>query len=129
MRFSYPFLVYSGSNFDLIFLLIYVIIVLESVEVCLAPCELSPRLTTYLTIDRLGAHGNNGYKTAKEHFPWSGNGYKKPFAAERAKLILFGTQRSWVQIPSPRPQISENRIAKPFIGCAMRYLFLCGNIS
>jgi len=48
-------------------------------------------LTTYLTIDTLGVHGNNGYKTAKEHFIQSGNGYKKPFAAERAKLILFGS--------------------------------------
>jgi len=44
-----------------------------------------------LTIDTLGEHGNNGYKTAKEHLLWSGNGYKKPFAAERAKLILFGS--------------------------------------
>ncbi len=78
------FFVYCGSNFDLIFLLIYVIIVLESVEVCLAPCELSSCLTTYLTIDRLGVHGNNGHKTAKEHSLWSGNGYKKPFAVESA---------------------------------------------
>ena len=61
-------------------------------------------MTTYLTIDSSGAHGNNGYKTAKEDLPWSGNGYKKPFAAERSFTALFGTQRSWVQIPSPRPK-------------------------
>ncbi len=46
-------------------------------------------MTTYLTINSSGVHGNNGYKTAKKYSPWSGNGYKKPFAAERAKLILF----------------------------------------
>ena len=62
------------------------------------------RLTTYLTIDRFGAHGNNGYKTAKENFVWNRNGYKKAFVAERTFLTLFGTQRSWVQIPSPRPK-------------------------
>ncbi len=61
-------------------------------------------MTTYLTIDSSGAHGNNGYKTAKEDLLRSGNGYKKPFAAERSFTALFGTQRSWVQIPSPRPQ-------------------------
>ena len=64
-------------------------------------------LTTYLTIDSLGAHGNNGYKTAEEDFSWSGNGYKKPFAVERTFPALFGTQRSWVQIPSPRPSSSR----------------------
>ncbi len=48
-------------------------------------------MTTYLTIDSSGAHGNNGYKTAKEDLPWSGNGYKKPFAAERSFTALFGS--------------------------------------
>ena len=48
-------------------------------------------MTTYLTIDSSGAHGNNGYKTAEEDLPWSGNGYKKPFAAERALNSLFGS--------------------------------------
>ncbi len=61
-------------------------------------------MTTYLTIDSSGAHGNNGYKTAKEDLLWSGNGYKKPFAAERSFTALFGTQRSRVQITSSRPQ-------------------------
>ncbi len=79
-----PFFVYCDSNFDLIFLLIYAIIVLGTNEVCSASCELPSCLTTSLTIDTLGAHGNNGYKTAKEHSPRSRNGYKKPFAAERA---------------------------------------------
>ena len=60
-------------------------------------------MTTYLTIDSSGAHGNNGYKTAKEDLLWSGNGYKNPFVAERAFSALFGTQRSRVQITSPRP--------------------------
>ncbi len=79
-----PFFVYSASNFDLTFLLIYVIIILETIEIRSAYCELPPRLTTFLTIDTLGAHGNNGYKTAKEQFLRSGNRYKKPFVAERA---------------------------------------------
>ena len=80
-------------------------------------------MTTYLTIDSSGAHGNNGYKTAKENLPWSGNGYKKPFAAERTLNSLFGTQRSWVQIPSPRPTncyqkdiMPTNGCTKPFVG-------------
>ena len=47
-------------------------------------------MTTYLTIDSSGAHGNNGYKTAKEDFPWNRSGYKKPFAAERTLNPLFG---------------------------------------
>ncbi len=79
-----PFFVYSASNFDLIFLLIYGIIVLETIEDCSECYRAVPRLTTSLTIDTLGAHGNNGYKTAKKNLLWSGNGYKKPFAAERA---------------------------------------------
>ena len=81
------------------------------------------RLTTYLTIDRFGAHGNNGYKTAKENFVWNRNGYKKAFVAERTFLTLFGTQRSWVQIPSPRPTkcyqkdiMPTNGYVKPFVG-------------
>ena len=49
------------------------------------------RLTTYLTIDRFGAHGNNGYKTAKENFVWNRNGYKKAFVVERAISALFGS--------------------------------------
>lgn len=48
-------------------------------------------MTTYLTIDSFGAHGNNGYKTAKEDLTWRGNGYKKPFATERTILTLFGS--------------------------------------
>ncbi|MCM1166885.1 MAG: hypothetical protein NC401_12845 [Ruminococcus sp.] len=55
-------------------------------------------LTTSLTIDTLGAHGNNGYKTAKEHLSRSGNRYKKPFAAERALIILFGSIEPWERI-------------------------------
>jgi hypothetical protein len=48
-------------------------------------------LTTYLTIDSFGAHGNSGYKTAKEDMLWNGNGYKKPIAAERTLNSLFGS--------------------------------------
>ena len=57
------------------------------------------RLTTYLTIDRFGAHGNNGYKTAKENFVWNRNGYKKAFVAERTFLTLFGSINAQEHIP------------------------------
>ena len=59
------FFVYCGSIFDLIFALVYIIIVIETVECCPLSFRLTAPLTTYLTIDRLGAHGNNGYKTAE----------------------------------------------------------------
>ena len=42
---------------------------------------------TYLTIDRLGAHGNNADKSAEDNLSWSGNGCKRSFAAKR-KLII-----------------------------------------
>ena len=48
-------------------------------------------MTTYLTIDSFEAHGNNGDKTTKEDFVWSGNGYKKLFAVDRIFLTLFGS--------------------------------------
>ncbi len=60
-------------------------------------------MTTYLTIDSSGAHGNNGYKTAKEDLLWSGNGYKKPFAAERSFTALFGMSRPGVRFSPLRP--------------------------
>lgn len=62
-------------------------------------------MTTYLTIDSSGAHGNNGYKTAKEDLLWSGNGYKKAFAAERSFTALFGMWMSRVRVTSLRPKI------------------------
>ena len=58
-------------------------------------------MTTYLTIDSFGAHGNNGYKTAKEDLPWSGNGYKKPLAVERTFPALFGSINVQEHIPEP----------------------------
>ncbi len=48
-------------------------------------------MTTYLTIDSPGAHGNNGYKTAIENLSQSRNGYKKPFVVERTFPALFGS--------------------------------------
>ena len=56
-------------------------------------------LTTYLTIDNTEAHENNGYKTSKEDLLRSGNGYKKPFAAE--SIILFWGITSQEHIPQP----------------------------
>ena len=63
-------------------------------------CILFP-LTTYLTIDSFGAHGNNGYKIAKEDFLWSGNGYKKEFGADSTFLILFGSMNGYEHISKP----------------------------
>lgn len=93
------FFVLCDSNSDLIFVLNCAIIAFEVNEVCSESCRAAPRLTTYLTIDTLGAHGNNVHKTAKEHLLWSGNGYKKPFALERVKLILFGSITLQEHIP------------------------------
>ncbi len=64
-------------------------------------------MTTYLTIDSSGVHGNNGHKTAKEHSPWSGNGYKKPFAAEGAFSALFGSITSQEHIPQANSSITS----------------------
>ena len=97
------FFVYSCSIFDLTFDIKYAIIVLDVINIRSDLFQTAPRLTTSLTIDAHRAQGNNGYRAAKEHFSRSGNGYKKPFAADRTVPALFGTQRSWVRIPSPRP--------------------------
>ena len=80
-------------------------------------------MTTYLTIDSSGAHGNNGYKTAKEDLLWSGNGYKKAFVAERTFLTLFGTQRSRAQTTSSRPKIPL-KMGKRFLW-KQEALFIC----
>lgn len=85
------FFVLCGSNFDLIFGCVYAIILLDSVDVVLV---VTSKMTTYLTIDSSGAHGNNGYKIVKEDLTWSGNGYKKPFAAERTISALFGSREA-----------------------------------
>lgn len=58
-------------------------------------------MTTYLTIDSSGAHGNNGDKTAEDDLLYSGNGYKKPFAAERTISALFGSIDAQEHIPNP----------------------------
>lgn len=58
-------------------------------------------MTTYLTIDSSGAHGNNGYKTFKGDLPWSGKGYKKPFVAKRTFSALFGSINAQEHIPEP----------------------------
>jgi len=62
------------------------------------------KMTTYLTTDRSGVYGNNGYKTAEEDLPWSGNGYKKPFVAEGRISALFGMSRPGVRFSPLRPQ-------------------------
>ncbi|MCM1061922.1 MAG: hypothetical protein NC452_16760 [Eubacterium sp.] len=87
------FFVYSGSIFDLNFRVGRAIMVIMTVNGLLYSVCVLLLLTTYLTIDTLGIHGNNGYKTAKEDLPWSGNRYKKPFGAERVKVTLFGCRK------------------------------------
>lgn len=76
-------------------------------------------MTTYLTIDSSGAHGNNGYKTAKEDLPWSGNGYKKAFVAERRLNPLFGMWMSRVRVTSLRPQTALQSLLR----AVMRFCF------
>ncbi len=83
----------------MLFVVEYAIISSETEYVGQIPCLSAYSLTTYLTIDTLGVHGNNGYKTAKEDLLRSGNGYKKPFAVERTKLILFGSITPQEHIP------------------------------
>ena len=80
-------------------------------------------MTTYLTIDSPGAHGNNGYKTAIENLSQSRNGYKKPFVVERIISSLFGTSMSRVRVTSLRPTncyqkdiMPTNGYTKPFVG-------------
>ena len=107
------FFVLCGSNFDLIFGCVYAIILLDSVDVVLV---VTSKMTTYLTIDSSGAHGNNGYKTAKEDLPWSGNGYKKAFAVERTFLALFGMSR-------PGNNILISSFQYLFSNLLMTYLF------
>lgn len=58
-------------------------------------------MTTYLTIDSFGAHGNNEHKTVIEDLPWSVNGYKKPIAAERTLNSLFGSMESLERVAEP----------------------------
>lgn len=58
-------------------------------------------MTTYLTIDSSGTHGNNGYKTAKEDLPLSGNRYKKSSFAERTLYSLFGSIEPSERVTEP----------------------------
>ena len=79
-------------------------------------------MTTYLTIDSFGAHGNSGYKTAKEDMLWNGNGYKKPIAAERTLNSLFGMKGSRVQITSSRPTNIDKKDIMPTNGCTKPFV-------
>ena len=74
-------------------------------------------MTTYLTIDSSGAHGNNGYKIVKDDLLWSGNGYKKPFVAEETFSALFGMKGSRVRVTSLRPSFTDKKDIMPTNGC------------
>ena len=76
------FFVLCGSIFDMILQCAYVMMVL-GINGFIVAVSFS-KTTTYLTIDSSGVHGNNGYKTAKEHLPWNRNRYKKLFVAKSA---------------------------------------------
>ncbi len=102
------FFVLCGSNFDLLFTLDYAIMVLATPHSVLF-LRVVFRLTTYLTIDSSGAHGNKGYKTAEEDLLWNGNGYKKPFVADSRISALFGMWMSRVRVTSLRPHHLKNR--------------------
>ena len=101
---------------------LYAIIALESVEVCPPLCCADSSLTTYLTIDSSRAHGNNRGKTTKEHFPWSRNRYKKPFAAKRTGLTLFGMKGSRVRVTSLRPTFIGKKDIMPTNGCTKPFV-------
>ena len=60
-------------------------------------------LTTYRTISPLVPHGYNALGSAKDHSERNGNAYKKPIPSDTTLKPIFGTQRSRVQIASPRP--------------------------
>ena len=79
-------------------------------------------MTTYLTIDSPGAHGNNGYKTAIENLSQSRNGYKKPFVAERIISSLFGSIE-------PSERFAERFFVHFFLHYTVTALLFRGNLG
>ena len=62
------------------------------------------RLTTSLTIYRLGLRGNNAHKSTRKHRFWTRKPLKSPEITQKIYAYAFGTLRSWVRSPSPRPK-------------------------
>ena len=62
------------------------------------------RLTTSLTIYRLGLRGNNAHKSTRKHRFWTRKPIKSPEITQKIYAVAFGTRRSWVRSPSPRPK-------------------------
>ena len=60
-------------------------------------------LTTCLTITGTGAGGNNGDKSAKEHFFRNRTRRKCPNGNRKEVLKRFGSRMPWVQVPPLRP--------------------------
>ena len=66
------------------------------------------RLTTPLTIYRVGLPGNSAHKSTRKHRFRTKKHRKCPEITQKITPNLFGTQRSWVRTPSPRPKNAEN---------------------
>ena len=80
------------------------------------------RLTTPLTIYRVGLRGNSAHKSTWKHRFRTKKHLKYPEITQKITPNLFGTQRSWVRIPSPRPKITDSYPA-------IRYFFVAYFVS
>jgi len=83
------------------------------------------RLTTSLTIYRLGLRGNSVLKSTRKHRFWTKKPLKSPEITQKIFAGHFGTLRSWVRSPSPRPKIRWNLTVAPYFfvicdGCCMK---------
>ena len=88
------------------------------------------RLTTPLTIYRVGLRGNSAHKSTRKHRFWTKKHLKCPEITQKITPNLFGTQRSWVRIPSSRPKNAGNclNFLHFFISYYLLQSFQIGNI-
>ena len=71
-------------------------------------------MTTSLTIYGFGLRGNSAYKSIGKHRFRTNKHHKVNKSSQKTMAYLFGSIRSWVQIPSPRPKIRCNRKVTPY---------------
>ena len=67
-------------------------------------------MTTSLTIYGFGLRGNSAYKSIGKHRFRTKKHHKVNKSSQKTMAYLFGTLRSWVRSPSPRPKTRENRL-------------------
>ena len=65
-------------------------------------------MTTPLTIYRFGLCGNSANESIGNHRFWTKKHQKVNKSSQKTTPNRFGTQRSWVRIPSPRPKNAGN---------------------